>query len=68
MITAQVMGNDVSVNIGGASSNFELNVYKPLVIHNVLQSIACSPMAWRASMSLRAHRARSERIGTGRAL
>jgi fumarate hydratase class II len=39
MITAQVMGNDVAVNIGGASGNFELNVYKPLVIHNVLQSI-----------------------------
>jgi len=39
MITAQVMGNDVAVNIGGASGNFELNVYKPLVIHNVLESI-----------------------------
>jgi fumarate hydratase class II len=39
MITAQVMGNDVAVNIGGASGNFELNVYKPLIIHNVLQSI-----------------------------
>ena len=39
MIAAQVMGNDVAVGIGGASGNFELNVYKPLVIHNVLQSI-----------------------------
>ena len=39
MIAAQVMGNDVAVNIGGASGNFELNVYKPLIIHNVLQSI-----------------------------
>ena len=39
MIAAQVMGNDVAVGIGGASGNFELNVYKPLVIHNVLQSV-----------------------------
>jgi len=38
MLAAQVMGNDVAVNIGGASGNFELNVYKPLIIHNVLQS------------------------------
>jgi fumarate hydratase class II len=39
MLCAQVLGNDVAVNIGGASGNFELNVYRPLIIHNVLQSI-----------------------------
>ena len=39
MLCAQVMGNDVAVGIGCASGNFELNVYKPLIIHNVLQSI-----------------------------
>jgi fumarate hydratase class II len=39
MVSAQVLGNDVAVNIGGASGNFELNVFKPLIIHNVLQSI-----------------------------
>jgi fumarate hydratase class II len=39
MVAAQVMGNDVAVTIGAASGNFELNVYKPLIIHNVLQSI-----------------------------
>jgi fumarate hydratase class II len=39
MLSAQVMGNDVAVNIGGASGNFELNVYRPLITHNVLQSI-----------------------------
>ncbi len=39
MIAAQVMGNDVAVGIGGASGNFELNVFKPLIIHNVLQSV-----------------------------
>ncbi len=38
MLSAQVMGNDVAINIGGASGNFELNVYKPLIIHNFLQS------------------------------
>ena len=39
MLSAQVFGNDVAVNIGGASGSFELNVYRPLIIHNVLQSI-----------------------------
>ena len=39
MVCAQVMGNDVAVNIGGASGNFELNVFKPVIIFNVLQSI-----------------------------
>ncbi|STW39057.1 fumarate hydratase, class II [Klebsiella pneumoniae] len=38
MVCCQVMGNDVAVNIGGASGNFELNVYRPMVIHNFLQS------------------------------
>jgi len=39
MVCAQVMGNDVAAGIGGASGNFELNVFKPLIIHNVLQSL-----------------------------
>jgi len=39
MVCAQVMGNDVAINIGGASGNFELNVFKPLIIHNFLQSV-----------------------------
>ncbi|QCH19004.1 class II fumarate hydratase [Klebsiella pneumoniae] len=39
MVCCQVMGNDVAVNIGGASGNFELNVYRPMVIHNFLQSV-----------------------------
>ncbi|NLN93598.1 MAG: class II fumarate hydratase [Candidatus Hydrogenedens sp.] len=39
MIAAQVLGNDVTVNIAGASGHFELNVFKPVIIHNVLQSI-----------------------------
>lgn len=39
MLCAQVFGNDVALNIGGASGNFELNVFKPLIIHNFLQSV-----------------------------
>jgi len=38
MVCAQVMGNDVAVNIGAMSGNFELNVFKPLIIHNVMHS------------------------------
>ena len=38
MLAAQVMGNDMAIAVGGASGNFELNVYKPLMIHNFLQS------------------------------
>jgi fumarate hydratase class II len=39
MVCAQVLGNDVAIGIAGASGNFELNVYKPLIAHAVLQSI-----------------------------
>jgi len=39
MVAAQVMGNDVAVNVGGATGHFELNVFKPVMIYNLLQSI-----------------------------
>ena len=39
MLCAQVMGNHVAITIGGATGHFELNVFKPLIIHNILQSI-----------------------------
>src|SRR3989338_174421 len=39
MVCVQVIGNDTSIGIAGASGNFELNVYKPVIIYNVLQSI-----------------------------
>jgi fumarate hydratase class II len=38
MVAAQVLGNDVAVSIGGATGHFELNVFKPLIAANVLQS------------------------------
>jgi fumarate hydratase, class II len=39
MVASQVMGNDVAINMGGALGNFELNVMKPLIIHNFLGSV-----------------------------
>ncbi len=39
MVCAQVMGNDVAINVGGSSGNFELNVFKPVMIHNFLHSV-----------------------------
>lgn len=39
MVAAQVLGNDVAVGVAGSQGNFELNVYKPVIIHNVLESI-----------------------------
>jgi fumarate hydratase, class II len=39
MLACQVIGNDVAVSMAGASGNFELNVYKPVMIHNLLQSV-----------------------------
>ncbi len=38
MLCGQVMGNDVAITVGAASGNFELNVFKPLMVHNFLQS------------------------------
>jgi fumarate hydratase class II len=38
MVCAQIMGNDVTINIGGSSGHFELNVFKPVIIYNFLES------------------------------
>ncbi|SDL88139.1 class II fumarate hydratase [Siphonobacter aquaeclarae] len=38
MVAAQVLGNDVAINIGGANGHFELNVFKPVMIYNFLHS------------------------------
>jgi fumarate hydratase, class II len=63
MVAAQVMGNDVAVGIGGASGNFELNVFKPLIIHNVLQSLkllgdACTNFNQFCAVGIEANRER----------
>lgn len=39
MVCAQVMGNDVTITFAGSQGNFQLNVFKPVMIHNLLQSI-----------------------------
>lgn len=39
MVCAQVIGNDTTINVGGATGHFELNVFKPVMIYNLLQSI-----------------------------
>jgi len=38
MVCAQVMGNDVTINIGGSNGHLELNVFKPVIIYNFLES------------------------------
>ncbi|MEZ4887424.1 MAG: class II fumarate hydratase [Chitinophagales bacterium] len=38
MVCAQVMGNDVAINVGGCSGHFELNVFKPMMVYNLLMS------------------------------
>lgn len=63
MVCAQVMGNDVAVGMGGAMGNFELNVFKPLIIHNLLQSIrlisdACRNFNEFCAMGIEANRPR----------
>jgi fumarate hydratase, class II len=52
MACAQVMGNDLAVNIGGMSGNFELNVFKPLIVYNFLMS---ARLLADASRSFREH-------------
>ena len=69
MVCVQVMGNDVAVGIGGASGNFELNVFKPVIIHNVLQSIrllgdACTNFNEYCAVGIEANRPRiQENLG-----
>jgi fumarate hydratase class II len=61
MVAAQVLGNDTAVSIGGASGNFELNVFKPLMIYNLLQSIrlladACDMFNQHCAVGIEANR------------
>ncbi len=55
MLACQVMGNDVAINLAGASGNFELNVFKPVIIHNLLQSMR---LLADGALSFEAHCAR----------
>jgi fumarate hydratase class II len=67
MVCAQVMGNDVAVGVGGMSGHFELNVYKPLIIHNVLHSVrlladACDSFDTHCARGIEPDRARIEEL------
>jgi fumarate hydratase class II len=63
MLCAQVLGNDVAVGLGGASGQFELNVYKPMLAHNFLQSVrlladGCASFEEHCARGIRANEAR----------
>ena len=63
MLCAQVFGNDVAIGIGAASGHFELNVYKPMLIHNFLQSVrlladGCASFEEHCARGIEANRAR----------
>ncbi len=61
MVCVQVMGNDAAINFAGASGNFELNVFKPVMIYNLLQSIrliadACESFTDHAVIGIEANK------------
>jgi len=67
MVCAQVLGNDTTINIAGASGNFELNVFKPVLIYNLLQSIrlladACDSFLARCVAGIEPDRARIDEL------
>ena len=71
MLCCQVFGNDVAINFGGASGNFELNVFRPMIAHNFLQSVRLLADGMRSfnDHCARGHRAqpRAHRRAGGRA-
>jgi fumarate hydratase class II len=67
MVAAQVMGNHTAITVGGASGHLQLNTFKPLLAHNLLQSIrllgdACRSFADRCVAGLRADHVRIEEL------
>ncbi len=67
MVCCQVFGNDVAINLGGASGNFELNVFRPLVIRNFLHSAkllahACENFDKHCASGIEANRDRIEQL------
>ena len=66
MVCAQVLGNDVAVNIGGSNGHFELNAFKPMIIFNVLNSLqllaeACENFTRRALIGIKANKKELDR-------
>lgn len=67
MVCAQVMGNHVAVTIGGSNGHFELNVFKPVIIYNVLQSIrliadACNSFTDNCVVGIQPNTARIDKL------
>ena len=67
MVAAQVFGNDVAINIGGAGGQFELNVYQPLIAHNALQSLrlladGCASFERHCARGIEPNRARIDEL------
>ena len=67
MVCCQVFGNDVAINLGGASGNFELNVFRPLVIRNFLHSAkllahACANFNEHCAAGIEPNRKRIEQL------
>jgi len=67
MVCCQVIGNDTAINVAGASGNFELNVYKPVMIFNLLQSIrlladACESFTDHCVVGIEPNRERIEEL------
>jgi fumarate hydratase, class II len=67
MVCCQVFGNDVAVNLGGASGNFELNVFRPLVIRNFLHSAkllahGCTNFNEQCAVGIEPNRERIEKL------
>ena len=63
MVCCQVMGNHIAISIGGSQGNFELNVFKPMMIYNLLHSIriisdSCRSFTDNCIKGLRANEAR----------
>jgi fumarate hydratase class II len=67
MVCAQVMGNDVAITVGGTQGHFELNVFKPMMARNILESArllgeACASFAERCVEGIRPNRARIDQL------
>ena len=66
MVAAQVMGNQTAVSVGGSNGHFELNVFKPMMVANVLQSVrllgdACTSFAKNCVVGIQANREKIDR-------
>jgi len=67
MVAAQVFGNDVAINFGGATGHFELNVFKPVIIYNFLQSVrllgdACNSFTDNCVVGIEVNRAQVKKF------